>query len=289
MAAIDVSVDVRSIPPFEAEAVLPLSIEANWNQTVADWSMMLSEGQGFGVRSSSGEWLGSSLVFPLGPKLSWISMVLVTTSARRRGIGTSLLRHCIDKIRADVKVAGLDATELGRPIYLPLGFNDLYTISRLYLSGGGDPEAAPRQTAFRALGRGDVEAAASFDASRTGMYRPHVLAYLIEQAPGQTCALESAGRLSGYALGRPGRTAFQIGPVVAENVAAALALFQNILDQVTGPIMVDVPDSHQGLQAFLKQRGAVRERGFMRMVSGEPPSLLADPAHVFALAGPELG
>jgi hypothetical protein len=290
MAAIELFADVQTVPPSEAEAVLPLSVEANWNQTVADWRMMLKEGQGFGLRLPAGRWAASSLVFPLGPALSWISMVLVTASARRCGIGTCLLRHCINYVRSSGKVAGLDATELGRPVYLLLGFRDLYAISRLHLPGERrSAEVAQREPAFQSLDERNAGALASFDLSRSAMHRSHVLAYLMAQAPNEAFALEAEGRLTGYALGRPGRTAFQIGPVVADSGTAALGLIQKMLGRVNGPIMIDVPDVHQDVQEFLRRRGAVRQRGFTRMVSGEPPLLLANPARVFALAGPELG
>ena len=53
--------------------------------------------------------------------------------------------------------------------------------------------------------------------------------------------------------------------------------------------MIDVPDAHADLRAWLDRHGAVRERGFTRMTLGAPPPGLADPRAVFALAGPELG
>ena len=62
----------------QCEAVWPLSIEAGWNQNVADWRFMLGAGRGFGCRGADGRWEASSLVLPLGQQLAWISMVLVT-------------------------------------------------------------------------------------------------------------------------------------------------------------------------------------------------------------------
>lgn len=35
---------IEPIDPGEAEAVWPLSIEAGWNQNVADWRFMLEQG-----------------------------------------------------------------------------------------------------------------------------------------------------------------------------------------------------------------------------------------------------
>ena len=47
MASIE-ALDVMPIDADQCEAVWPLSIEAGWNQNVADWRFMLGAGRGFG-------------------------------------------------------------------------------------------------------------------------------------------------------------------------------------------------------------------------------------------------
>ena len=92
------SIEPPTIEPIgvaESEAVWPLSIEAGWNQNVADWRFMLGAGRGFGLRGADGKWEASSLVLPLGDRLAWISMVLVTKARRRDGVGTGLLKRCM--------------------------------------------------------------------------------------------------------------------------------------------------------------------------------------------------
>jgi ribosomal protein S18 acetylase RimI-like enzyme len=264
----------------EAEAALPLSAEAGWNQTAADWRFMLGQGRGVGVRDASGRWMGSAIALPLGQELSWIGMVLVAKDARRRGIGTRLLRHAIDIVRNTGRIPGLDATELGRPVYLPLGFCDLYAISRLRVE-------AP--ITVRPLTPADLPAVAAFDAPRSAMERTHMLAYLLGQAPAQAFVAESGGRIAGYVLGRPGRTAFQVGPVVADESEVALVLIGLVLSRLTGPVLLDVPDEHASLRTFLDRARAARQRGFVRMTLGAPLPGLDRPVAVFALAGPELG
>ena len=51
---------------------------------------------------------------------------------------------------------------------------------------------------------------------------------------------------------------------------------------------MDVPDAHGAVRGWLEKQGAVSPRGYMRMTLGTAKKL-DDPAHVFALAGPELG
>jgi hypothetical protein len=276
---------ITPIDAGECEALWPLSIEAGWNQNVADWRFMLEAGRGFGLRSANGRWEASSLVLPLGDKLAWISMVLVTKTRRRGGVGTGLLKRCIAEVQASGAVAGLDATEQGRPIYLPLGFRDLYKIARWHFDGAKD---APRDVAVRPMTTADLPMMLAYDLAQSGMERPALLTHLAARQPKAAWVAGEGGRLSGFVLGREGRTATSIGPVIAETEKIGLALIATAASSVPGPFIIDVPDAHAEVRAWLERQGAVSPRGYMRMTLGTAPGL-DDPSHVFALAGPELG
>jgi GNAT superfamily N-acetyltransferase len=278
--------DITPIDAGQSEAVWPLSIEAGWNQNVTDWRFMLRAGRGFGLRGADGRWEASSLVLPLGDELAWISMVLVTQARRRRGVGTGLLKRCIAEVQASGAVAGLDATEQGRPIYLPLGFRDLYSIRRWHFDG---VRTAPPAVSMQPVGPGDLLALALYDRPRSGMDRPALLTNLFTRQPGRAWMAQTAkGGASGFVLGREGRTATSIGPVVADDEATGLALIAKAASAAPGPFIIDVPEAHAGIHRWLEGQGAVSPRGYMRMTLGKAPGL-DDPRHLFALAGPELG
>jgi GNAT superfamily N-acetyltransferase len=288
MASIDV-LDVAPIGPDQSEAVWPLSIEADWNQNTADWRFMLEAGHGFGCRGADGRWEASSLVLPLGAKLAWISMVLVAKSRRRAGLGTTLLKHCIEKVRRAGAVAGLDATEQGRSLYLTLGFHDLYRISRWHLDTTAEVVAPPSGTSVRPLASADLPSVMGYDQPRSAMERPAILAHLAARQPGLAWLAENAsGELVGFVLGREGRMASSIGPVVADGEAIALALMARAAGAVPGPFILDVPEVHGEIRGWLERQDAVSPRAYMRMTLGEARGL-DDPCRLFALAGPELG
>jgi hypothetical protein len=279
---------MASIEPIgvaDSEAVWPLSIEAGWNQNVADWRFMLGAGRGFGLRGANGAWEASSLVLPLGDKLAWISMVLVTQARRRGGVGTGLLKRCIAEVQASGAVAGLDATEQGRPIYLPLGFRDLYRISRWHFDG---VKEMPASAAVRPMTTADLPEVQAYDLTLSRMERPGLLTHLAARQPAMAFVATAGGRLAGFALGREGRAAHSIGPVIADDEATGLALIARAASAVSGPIIIDVPDAHAGARRWLERQGAVSPRGYVRMTLGSAPGL-DDPRHVLALAGPELG
>lgn len=284
------ALDVRPIDAAHSDAVWPLSIEAGWNQNVADWRFMLGAGRGFGCVGPDGRWQASSLILPFGQKLAWISMVLVTRERRRGGVGTGLLRHCIETVQSAGAVAGLDATELGRPIYLPLGFRDLYEISRWHFDQTGDTSIPPPAgISLRPLTAADLPRLAVYDRPLTGMERPAILAHLAARQPGRAwVAADAAGRIAGFVLGREGRVATSLGPVVADNEAVAVALIARAAASEAGPFIMDVPVVHRAVRAWLEAQRATTPRGYTRMTLGEAKGL-DDPSHVFALAGPELG
>jgi hypothetical protein len=264
---------------------------------LADWRFMLGAGRGFGCAGTDGRWQASSLVLPLGQRLAWISMVLVTRECRRSGVGTMLLRHCIREVQSAGAVAGLDATEQGRPIYLPLGFRDLYPIARWHFDSatnapslpGPDVPPLPDGLSMRPVGAADLPRLALYDRPHTGMERPALLAHLALRQPARAwLAQDAAGRIVGYVLGREGRTATSLGPVVADSEAIALALIARASAAGPGPFIIDVPATHGAVRQWLQEQGATTPRGYMRMTLGEAKGL-DDPSHLFALAGPELG
>jgi GNAT superfamily N-acetyltransferase len=279
----------RIVPlgPEEAEAVMPLSSEAGWNQLPADWRFMLGVGQGAGVRDEQGRWIGTGLRLPLGERIAWISMVLVEGSHRRRGIGGHLLEHCFQSAERQGSIAGLDATEFGRPVYLRYGFRDVYPLRRWRLDGLPERRSPPAALSVAPISASDLGEVKRFDRPRSGLERLNILAHLLERRPRLALVARRGDSLAGYALARDGRLATQIGPVVADSAETAVALIATAMHVGAPPYILDVPDAHAELTRWLERQGATAPRGFMRMLR-RAYSPVESERHVFALAGPEL-
>jgi len=280
---------IERLEPAHAEGVAPLSVEAGWNQVAADWRLMIEEGRAFGIRAPSGPWIATALVLPLGPAIAWISMVLVTRPARRRGLGTRLLQRCLAEVAQQGVAAGLDATELGRPVYLPLGFRDVYPLSRWRLDPGRRSATEPPPgIRVRPASPADLPPILALDSAHSGFARAAILSHLLPRAPSLAhVAVCGDGSLAGYVLGRDGHAALHAGPLVADDEDIALALLSRAVDDARQPVILDVPDRHANVRGWLTAHGAIAPRGFMRMLRGSFPPL-DDASRLFALAGPEL-
>ena len=262
-----------------------LSRAAHWNQNEADWRLMLEIGRGWGISLADGSLIASTLVLPYG-HFAWVSMVLVHPEQRRKGYAAHLLRVAIADLRARGLTPILDATPAGREVYRQEGFRDTWTFKRFQLKSGTDHVFRSRPEMAKTWSVPDFAAGtlAALDREAFGADRTSLLRALQQRLP--QAALASDGK--GFVLGREGREARQIGPLVARDESTAMALLQSALAAVAAPLYVDVVDHAAQLQQWLLARGFVFQRPFTRMVHGADRAP-GNEKLVYLVAGPELG
>jgi len=266
-----------------------LVAEAGWNQNAADWRLFLELGRGFAVKTDTGILAATATTLPYPSGFGWISMVLVAKAYQRRGIATRLLERCIETLRKDGRVPVLDATPAGRAVYRPLGFREGWPLTRWRRAGVESRAAVPAAgPAVRALADADWRSLLALDAAAFGCDRAPLLERLRIRSRAFACVTGRAGPLHGFLLGREGRLATQLGPIVAEDAASATALVSHALACLATPVIVDALDCHDGFARDLALQGFVRERPYTRMAL-ESDTLFGDPHRCMAIAGPELG
>ena len=270
--------------PAEAAEAQPLVVEAGWNQTEADWRLMLGRGDGVGMRDGR-RLIASALALPFGSRFGWISMVLVAGAWRRQGLATRLMDDRIAWLEARGIVPVLDATPAGREVYRRQSFDDLWTLTRFIATG---PRLDAPGLGARPLAAEDLPAVRALDRRAFGADRSFVLEDLLARAPRHAFVLERDGALAGFVLARPGRAALHLGPLVASSTRVAAALAAAALRGVAGAVLIDVPDAREDFVAALRTAGFTAQRPYTRMLRGPDPGL-GESGFVHAIAGPELG
>jgi GNAT superfamily N-acetyltransferase len=273
----------RRLLASDIPAAYALSVEAGWNQTQADWGLMLRRGEGFGV-TDRGRLVATALTHGFGP-IAWISMVLVTRDHRRRGLATELLGRCIRTLVEKGATPGLDATEAGRPVYERLGFRAIYPLDRRAATILSCEAPVPGNV--RPVTRADLAALAGYDKGTFGADRREILHHLLERSPELAFIAQENAKVLGFVLGRDGREATQIGPLMADNPAVAIGLVDAALAKVSGRVYIDTLDRHRELNAHLAMRGFDIQRAWTRMLL-ERSFPFDDSSRTFAIAGPEL-
>jgi len=286
---------IQALTAADLPGALALSAAAHWNQNEADWRTMLRLGRGWGIPTvgadGSRTLAASTVVLPYGTDFAWVSMVLVLPECRRRGHASLLLRHALEALAAEGRTAILDATPAGHAVYVQEGFRDTWSFARYRREALGPlARAAQRPPAppTRALLESDWPAIEAMDAPAFGASRQALLRALAQRLPQAARVVEQGGRLRGFVLGRDGRDASQVGPLLADEPGTAMGLLADALQGLQGPVYVDLLDGREELRAWLQQQGFTLQRPFMRMVHARTTAP-GKPGAIMLVAGPELG
>ena len=283
---------IRAMTVKDIPAGMRLKEIAGWNQTEADWQIFLDASRdGCFVAEVGGIVRGTATTIVYGGRFAWVGMVLVHPQHRGHGIGTTLLKKCIEYLDSiQVPCIKLDATPLGKPIYEKLGFATEYELERWTLKRSKedlsrreqlDPDESMPEPLLEDVLKADREA--------FGADRGAVLRALNRNQPLFTDGVWNAGGTAGYALGRRGSFADHVGPWIAQDEAAGERILLRFLAQSRREMVVtDCRKANRFVRMLLQARGFEYSRPFTRMFRGrnEYPGR---PELVCAILGPEFG
>jgi GNAT superfamily N-acetyltransferase len=276
----------RTMKPDDIAEGLKLCRKAKWNQLEPDWQIFLQHSpEACLVATFQDQIVGTVTTIKYEHSFSWIGMVLVDPDFRRQGIGQKLLQEALEILQSEETVK-LDATPLGREVYLKLNFNDEYPLSRMNLLVGEDKFS---NTSARAIQKEDLPFLIEFDSKIFGANRSSLLQWMSEKAPEFSFLVEEENKIRGYCMGRHGHDFIHIGPIIAESSSIAKELLFAALNQCNGrPIILDVLHFEAEWIVWLKEMGFTEQRNFIRMFRGTN-RFKGMPENQFAIIGPEFG
>jgi GNAT superfamily N-acetyltransferase len=258
-----------------------LSTQAGWEQTAEDWRRFarMDSAKAWVLLDEAGEVRASYSLASYGGGVVWIGMILVDKVLRGRGLGSAAFAAAQrEAARFQPKVLGLDATDLGEPIYAKAGFETAAPIQRWAgVLRRRDTGGLPVDTGFSAR-------MAEFDHLACGVDRGELLRDF-SQTGALILRLEEGGLCSGYAVLRPSRTAVQLGPVAAQSRTEFEMLIEAAAEWTQGrPVICDVLQSADAWT----ERGLQPVRTLKRMTAPAQESCLTGP-RIWAAAGFEWG
>jgi GNAT superfamily N-acetyltransferase len=265
---------------------LGLSTQAGWNQTQDDWRTLLWFAGTCLAGRIDGQVVATGTI-KFNGNCGWIGMLLVEQRYRGRGYGSRMfdvLLKVADEMQKYLWL-GLDATELGKPIYQKRGFREVGKIQRWQLAV---PHQLPRLYSVREYRpRRDFERLHALDGEAFGAFR---LLLWKNHLDIDECVCEKDDEFLGFGYSRPGRLGQYIGPVVARSDAAAGGIIAHLMERFaqdpSTPVFIDVPQGCS-IEPWLKAEGFEVVRNWTRMVRGMAER--GNPEMIFGTAGPEFG
>jgi GNAT superfamily N-acetyltransferase len=225
-----------------------------------------------------GEIRATATAICYGTDLAWIGMVLTDPEYRGRGMARRLMeraiRFCEDR---GVHWIKLDATDMGRPLYVSLGFEDEGLVERWAREPG---EVRPVQV------QGVRDVPADLDREAFGADRR----VLLEALARDSMVMRAK---TGYAMGRGGANAAYFGPCVTRSASEARIFLEHFLAADTNARAYwDVLAANDEAVRLATEFGFTRKRTLWRM---QRPGVQApragshDNSLVYAIAGFEYG
>ncbi len=261
----------------DVPSALQLSLAAGWNQTLDDWRrLLLIEPDGcFGIEEEGCLVATATLLFH-GQELAWLGMVLTHPQHRRRGFARRLVEAAIALADSrGIPSIKLDASDMGRPLYLDLAFQDEQAIERWQRAPGRlESHFGAPSIARESQGACDAELdRAAFGADRSRFLTALGPAILFPD---------------GFLLHRPGSRARYLGPCVARHAdQAASAISSVVAAHAQEPWIWDLLPAHAEAVEIARSLGFTPVRRLTRMLRGVP--IPAQDGLIYAIAGFEAG
>jgi GNAT superfamily N-acetyltransferase len=275
---------IRTMRPEDIAMTVDWAAAEGWNPGLADAACFATvDPGGFLIGELDGAPAATISCVNYDANFAFLGFYMVRKDVRGRGHGLRIWNAAID--HAGTRVIGLDGVVAQQDNYKKSGFKLAYASIRY--GGIASAPDAPR-TGIVALADVPLAAVEADDRTVFPAVRPSFLRAWIN-APGHVGrALLRGGRLAAWGVIRPCRTGSKIGPLVADNRAAAEAVLAALLaDAGGGAIFLDVPSVNRDAVALAQALGLSPVFETARMYTGPIPPLQTQ--RLFGITTFELG
>jgi hypothetical protein len=254
---------VRAVGAQEVALALDWAAAEGWNPGLADAACFAAvDPAGFLIGELAGTPAATISVVNYDEHFAFLGFYIVRPELRGRGFGWRTWQAGM--AHAGPRTVGLDGVVAQQDNYRKSGF--VFAYNNIRYGGTVAPMRASPATvplsdvAFDAIARDD---AMVFPAARPAFLR----AWMV--APGHVGrALVRDGRLAAWGVIRPCRVGRKIGPLVADDRAAAEAVLAALIGAVGGEVFLDVPEPNREAVALAAAHGLAPVFQTARMYAG---------------------
>ncbi|MBG0796936.1 GNAT family N-acetyltransferase [Methylocystis sp. L43] len=258
---------IRRMSKSELDRALDWAAAEGWNPGLYDAeSFYAVDPTGFFIAERAGEPLGCVSAVVYDESFGYVGLFIVRPAHRGQGVGLRLLNVALRHVQG--RNVGLDAAIDLQQTYARYGFKFAYRNIRHRCVGGG--EAPPDVTELADVPFDEI---VRYDQTVFPTSRPNFLSRWIAQPQSAALAMVKQGRLAGYGVLRACRDGYKIGPLFADDLQIADALFQGLCARAArAPVFLDTPEANAAAIALAQRRRMTAVFDTARMYTeGTPP------------------
>ena len=273
---------IRSMAAHEVALALDWAAAEGWNPGLADQRPFASvDPEGFLVGELDGAPAAIISVANYDARFAFLGFYIVRSELRGRGLGLRVWEAGMS--HAGARTVGLDGVVAQQDNYRKSGFKFAYNNIRY---GGTAPHLAARPATVP-LSQVPFETVVGQDATVFPAARPAFLRAWLTTPGHIGRALLRDGRLAAWGVIRPCRSGCKIGPLVADDRAAAEAVFAALVSNAGGEVFLDVPQPNTEAVALAETHDLKPVFETARMYSGSIRDVALE--RVFGVTTFELG
>ncbi len=279
---------IRNMRREELNILIDWAANEGWNPGLSDAEIFWeTDPEGFIAAELDGEMIGGGSIVSYSGHFGFMGFFIINPDHRGRGLGNKLWHT-----RRQMLIDRLQDTAT-------IGMDGVFDMQAYYAKGGF--EFAGRDLRFQTTGQSfsipdgivnlgeiafaDIEA---YDRAHFPAPRSEFLRRWLNQPGAFTLGALSGTSLTGFAVMRPCRTGYKIGPLFADNPVVAENLFLALSAQAPDEIIyLDVPENNLSAVAMAKRYDMTEVFGCAKMYLGLKPNLPEQ--QIFGVTSFELG
>jgi hypothetical protein len=275
---------IRNLQPDEISLAIDWAAAEGWNPGLRDAACFaIPDAGGFFVGEIDGEPVATVSCVTYDDRFAFLGFYIVRAGFRGRGHGLRIWNAAI--AHAGARVIGLDGVVAQQDNYRKSGFQLAYANIRYTGTVATAPTSSAEIVPLDTIpfARVETDDATVFPAPRAAFLRAWIT------TPGHVGrALMRDGKLAAWGVIRPCRTGRKIGPLVADDRAAADAIIQALVASPgSSEIVLDIPAVNRDAIALAESFGLTPTFETARMYTGPVTSLRLD--RVYGVTSFELG
>lgn len=274
---------IRAMAPDEIAIAADWAAAEGWNPGLADAACFATvDAGGFLIGELDGAPAATISCVNYDDRFAFLGFYIVRPDLRGRGYGLRIWNAAVD--HAGGRTIGLDGVVAQQENYKKSGFRRAYANVRY----GGRVPAGATPAGIIPLANVSFASVEADDATVFPAPRPAFLRAWIDASGHIGRALVHDGKLAAWGVIRPCRTGWKIGPLVADDRAAAEAVFTALVSAAGGgEVFLDVPEVNREAVALAQSHGLAPVFETARMYTGPIRPLRLE--RVFGVTTFELG
>jgi len=282
---------IRNMTRAEVDRLVDWAAGEGWNPGLHDAELFwATDPEAFIAAELDGELIGGGAITSYGGEYGFMGFFIMRPEFRGRGLGNRLWQARRERLLARLRPGA------------SIGMDGVFDMQGYYAKGGfvfshrnlrfraeiGAPPAQPDKEDVVALATIPFHEIAAYDRGCFPAPRTSFLKGWIAQPDALALGLRRNGRLAGYGVVRRCREGCKIGPLFADDRAAANALYLRLAGFAAGgPLYLDAPENNPAAMALVQAQRMTEVFGCARMYLGPKPAVSED--RVFGVTTFELG